>query len=108
MSSVFDLRDDRFQALLVEGRLDGPVVAQPLGHLEDVAPWDEALRLPVLEGVELLAVVPRDRVGVAEAGCHQQQHARALALEERVQANRRPMNEKLDPAGARGRTARDR
>ena len=77
-----NLVDDRRQARFVNRLLDRPVPAKPLADLERVAPWYQALGLAVLERVEVLAVVARDRVRVADALGHEQQNPRSLPLEE--------------------------
>ena len=82
-----------------ERRLDRAVPAQPLDDLDDVAPRHEPLGLVVAQRVELLAVVPGDRVRVAQALGHDQQQTRALALQERVQADGRPVHEEVDGTG---------
>ena len=53
----------------------------------------------VPQRVQLFPVVPGDRVRVAKALGHDQQQTRAFALQERVQANGRPVHEEVDGTG---------
>ena len=86
------------EARVVKRRLHRAVPAQTFDDLHDVAPRDESRRLVVAQRVELLPVVARNRVRVAQPPGHDQQHAGALALEERVQANGRAVDDELDLA----------
>ena len=61
--------------------------------------------LVIAQRVQLLAVVAGDRVRVAQTVGHDQQHARALPLQKCVQADGRPVHEKLDARSERERTA---
>ena len=72
--------DERPEARDVELGVDAAVVAVPLHDFVDVVPRDEPGRLPVAEGVQLLAVVPGNRIRVRKLGRHRQEDARPLDL----------------------------
>ena len=95
---VANAREQRLETRRIERRLDRTVPAQPLDDLDDVAARHEPLGLAVAQGVELLAIVAGDRVRVAQTLGHDEEQASALALQKRVQADGRAVNEKLDPA----------
>ena len=90
-------------------RLEHAVGADPLTDAVTALERDERLRVRRAEPVELRAVLPPQVQQVLEAGGRDEGRSRALALEQRVGGDRRPVREPLDLARAdRGRGGQHR
>ena len=99
-------RDQRVEIAQLDRRLDRAVGLEPLGHHEDVAALDQALRLAIVDREDVAPVVALDGVDVAEIARGDQRDAGALPLEHRVQPDRRAVDEEIDRGIARaGRCA---
>ena len=92
-----DTCEEGLETRWIKWGLNRTVPAQPLDDLDDIAARHEPFGLAVAQGVELFPIVAGDRVRVAQTLGHDEEQASALALQKRVQANGRAVNEKLDP-----------
>ena len=84
-------------------RLEHAVGPDPLADAVTALERDERLRVRRAEPVELRAVLPPQVEQVLEAGGRDERRSRALALEQRVRRDRRPVREALDLGRADGR-----
>ena len=89
-------RDQRVEISQFDRRLDRAVGLEPLGHHEDVAALDQALRLAIVDGEDVAPVVALDGVDVAEIARGDQRDAGALPLEHRVQPDGGAVDEEVD------------
>ena len=99
-SSGATQRRDPLELRVVERRHDRAVGGEPLADAEAVGPRGERLRLRAAQVVRILLVDPPDRRHVLEARRREQQHARALALEQRVRADGRAERDRGERAPA--------
>ena len=91
-----ELRLQRLQLVGVEGGNDLTLVIHALGDVEDVPPRDQWVgRLPA-QVIRVGLGRPREGQDVAEALGRHQRRLRALALEHRVGADRRAVNQQAD------------
>jgi hypothetical protein len=81
---------------LVDRRDHRAVVAEPLGHLEDVPPRHQRPGRPVAHVVHDRPVGPADLVDVAEPLGGEQRDARPAPLQEGVEAGGGAVGERLD------------
>ena len=104
-AAVADQRSASRSRLAVAERLDDPLRPDPLGGLEAQLALDQRRRLRRAEAVEVGAVLAGDLEQVGEAAGRDQRRAGAAFLEQGVGADRHPVGEGLDRAGARRRRA---
>src|SRR5437868_10628712 len=83
-----DLADDGTKVFFAQRLIDGAIPAQALAYLVHVSARHQAPRLVILERIELFAVPTRDGIRVPQPRRRDQQHARALALEKRIETHR--------------------
>ena len=87
---------DRIELGHVERSEDGAVAVDALAHLEAEPSGHEGLRLPADEVVHVRSVPAADLEDVAEAAGRHERGAGALALRQRVDDDRRPVDQVPD------------